>query len=108
MPVVSSVAASRLPLQVPVVLACVLPIGFALLVLIGLAVESTWPGRRARASNEPSTTVPAPVELNRLQPSEESPIAAVDLSTAVQDVQRVQRKSERKRRFRISDRMCEY
>jgi hypothetical protein len=95
MPVVSSVAASRLPLQVPVVLACVLPIGFALLVLIGLAVESTWPGRRARASNEPSTTVPAPVELNRLQPSEESPIAAVDLSTAVQDVQRVQRKSER-------------
>jgi hypothetical protein len=93
MPGVSSGAASRLPVQVPVVLACVLPIGFALLVLIGL--ESTWLGRRARASNEPSTTVPAPVELNRLQPSEESPIAAVDLSTAVQDVQRVQRKSER-------------
>jgi TM2 domain-containing membrane protein YozV len=95
MPVMSSVAASRLPVQVPLVLACVLPIGFALLVLIGLAVESTWSARRARASNEPATTVPAPVELNRLQPSEEAPIAAVDLSTAVQDVQRVQRKSER-------------
>jgi TM2 domain-containing membrane protein YozV len=94
-PVVNSLPASRLPVQVPVVLACVLPIGFAFLVLIGLAVGSTRSGKRARASNEPGTTVPAPVELNRLQPNEEAPIVAVDLSTAVQDVQRVQRKSER-------------
>jgi hypothetical protein len=73
----------------------VLPIGFGFLVLIGLAVGSTQSGKRARASNEPAITVPAPVELNRLQPREEAPIVAVDLSTAVQDVQRVQRKSER-------------
>jgi TM2 domain-containing membrane protein YozV len=94
-PVLNSVPASRLPVQVPVVLACILPIGFALMVLIGLAVGSTRSEKRARASSEPAIAVRAPIALNRLQPSEDAPIAAVDLSTAVQDVQRVQRKSER-------------
>jgi len=83
-----------LPVQVPVVLACVLPVGFGLLVLIGLAVGSTRSGKRISGYSE-AATPPAPVELSRFQPSEEAPIAAVDLSTAVQDVQRVQRKSER-------------
>jgi len=94
-PVVSVAPASRLPVQVPVVLACVLPVGFAFMVLIGLAMESARSGQRAVASGEPNLTVRAPVAVNRFQPREGAPIAAVDLSTAVQDVQRVQRKSER-------------
>jgi hypothetical protein len=93
----NTLPASRLPVQVPVVLACVLPFGFAMLMVIGLALESTGSGRRAAApaSNELGNRVSAPIEAKGPQPSDEAPIPAVDLSTAVQDVQRIQRKSER-------------
>jgi hypothetical protein len=96
-PAESAAAASRLPVQVPIILACVLPFGFALLVLIGLALRSDGAEKHAaaRTPNEVADRVRAPIESARLQPSEAVPIPAVDLTTAVQDVQRVQRKSER-------------
>ena len=58
----SAAPASRLPVQVPVVLACILPVGFVVLVVIGLAVSSIRSGRRtaAAALNNRLTVEPTP------------------------------------------------
>jgi TM2 domain-containing membrane protein YozV len=88
---------SRLPVQVPVVLACVIPVGFAMLVMIGLVLRSIGSGQHGAVAtpNELANRTQAQIEAKRIQASDETPIAAVDLGTAVQDVQRVQRRSER-------------
>ena len=87
--------ASRLPVQVPVVLACVLPVGFAVLVVIGLALGATRTGR-----GRPDVTVKGHPEVglgvgasDPWQARNDIPVPVVDFPTAVQDVQRVQRKS---------------
>jgi TM2 domain-containing membrane protein YozV len=96
-PAQNAVPASRLPVQVPVVLACLLPLGAIVLAVIGLVFEA------ARAQKRPAVTV-----LNNRSSLErpqngsdhyrvrnDTPVPVVDLPTAVQDVQRVQRKAAR-------------
>jgi hypothetical protein len=80
--------------QVPVVLACVAPVGFAMLVGIGLMATSMRSQRHGGVplANQPSV-VHAEIEPDR-QIENDTPIPAVDLATAVQDVQRVQRKAK--------------
>jgi TM2 domain-containing membrane protein YozV len=82
---------SRLPVQVPVVLACLLGAGFVLLVVIGL-VAGRWTKHPAAASvHSPAGRMREPSK-SPYSPRNNTPIHAVDLTTAVQDVQRVQRK----------------
>jgi TM2 domain-containing membrane protein YozV len=93
-PVQNVAPASRLPVQVPVVLACLLPVGFAVLVVIGLALGATRTGRR-----QPDVTVKGHPQAglgvaDSRQAANNTPVPVVDFPTAVQDVQRVQRKSE--------------
>ena len=90
--------ASRLPVQVPVVLACLLPLGFVVLVVVGLVLR-TSPGKRpevARGSNR-SISGRAQSGSDRRQVRSDTPVPVVDFATAVQDVQRVQRKTERRK-----------
>jgi hypothetical protein len=96
-PVPDAAPASRLPVQVPVVLACLLPVGFAVFVVIGLVLGFTRSGKR-----QPVFTLKSGTEVERgvsrsvpQQVRNDTPVPAVDFPTAVQDVQRVQRKSER-------------
>ena len=93
-PIENAAPASRLPVQVPVVLACLLPAGFVILVVIGLVFRSMRSGKHA----------PAVVSLkhqavqgtsNRSQRHNDTPVPVVDFATAVQDVQRIERKSVR-------------
>lgn len=92
-PPASNVPASRLPVQVPVVLACLLVAGFVVLVVIGLAA-GRWAKRPAVASvNNPRMR--AQTKVDPYHARNDTPIEAVDLTTAVQDVQRVQRKAVR-------------
>jgi hypothetical protein len=95
-PVQNATPASRLPVQVPVILACLLPVGFAVLVVIGLALGATPTGRR-----QPDVTVKGHPGVgfgagssDPRQARNDTPVPVVDFPTAVQDVQRVQRKSE--------------
>jgi TM2 domain-containing membrane protein YozV len=92
----SAAPASRLPVQVPVVLACVLPVGLVVLVVIGLVLASTNSGRRsaaARLGNQPALA--RPEYGSNPYPHDDKPIPAVDLPSAVEDVQRAQRKDAR-------------
>lgn len=93
-PVSPAVPASRLPVQVPVIMACALPLGFAMLAALGLMLKSVGNEKRDRTLNPQPETVHAQVEPDPAT-QEQAPIHAVDLATAVQDVQRVQRKGER-------------
>jgi TM2 domain-containing membrane protein YozV len=89
------VPASRLPVQVPVVLACMLGAGFVVLVVIGL-VAGRWAKRPAVASvNNPAGRMRAPSKFDPYSPRNNTPIEAVDLTSAVQDLQRLQRKAVR-------------
>ena len=96
--VAASASASRLPVQVPVVLACILPVGFVVLVVIGLAVSSIRSGKQtaAAALNNRVTVEPAS-RSDAQQSRSDVPIPVVDFATAVQDVQRVERKAERRK-----------
>lgn len=82
--------ASRLPGEVPVVLACLLVAGFVALAVIGL-VAGRWAKRPAVASSNNR----AVRSQRHHDPLKDNPIEAVDLPTAVEDVQRVQRKAVR-------------
>jgi len=95
-PVQNATPASRLPVQVPVILACLLPVGFAVLVVIGLALGATRTGRRqpdVTAKGHPGVGLSSGASDPR-QARNDTPVPVVDFPTAVQDVQRVQRKSE--------------
>ena len=92
-------SASRLPVEVPVALACLLCAGFVVLAALGLAMRSARSVRnpavvtlRGRSPVEKSPNVSIPGRT-----SNDVPVPVIDLATAVQDVQRVQRKSERKK-----------
>ena len=90
----SPVMASRLPVQVPVILACMLGAGFVVLVVIGL-VAGRWAKRPAVASVNHAAGRRAPSKFDPYSPRNNTPIEAVDLTSAVQDVQRLQRKAVR-------------
>jgi TM2 domain-containing membrane protein YozV len=95
-PVQNATPASRLPVQVPVILACLLPVGFAVLVVIGLALGATRTGRRqpdVTVKGQPGVGLGAGASDPR-QARNDTPVPVVDFPTAVQEVQRVQRKSE--------------
>lgn len=95
-PVQDVAPASRLPVQVPVVLACLLPFGFAALGVIGLALGATRTGRRqpnVAGKGHPEVGLGVGASAPR-QARNDIPVPVVDFPTAVQDVQRVQRKSE--------------
>lgn len=85
--------ASRLPVQVPVALACLLVAGFVVLVVIGLAA-GRWGKRQAVASSN-NRVLRSQRTFGHHDPLRDNPIEAVDLPTAVEDVQRVQRKAVR-------------
>lgn len=95
-PVVGTAPPSRLPATVPIVLACVLGFGFVVLAVIGLAVGAGRKGKQPttaaslgrRPSVRPPSRYPPPAR-------DTGPIKAVDMLSAVQDVQRVQRESVR-------------
>jgi hypothetical protein len=94
-PVPDATPASRLPVQVPVVLACLLPFGFVMLGAIGLVLGSTRSGKHQPvAALRSPTAVENGVRKSDPQPvANDTPVPVVDFSTAVQDVQRVQRKA---------------
>ena len=101
-PVIAAAASpaptSRLPVQVPVVLACILPVGFVVLVVIGLAVNSIRSGKRTAAATLSNPVIVEPAPRSDTQQSQNDvPILVVDFATAVQDVQRVERKAERRK-----------
>ncbi|HEY6368991.1 MAG TPA: hypothetical protein VIX37_00295, partial [Candidatus Sulfotelmatobacter sp.] len=94
-PVPDAAPASRLPVEVPVVLACLLPVGFSVIVVIGLVLGSARSAKRQPVATLKSRTG---VErgVNRSSPQQlrnDTPVPVVDFSTAVQDVQRVQWKA---------------
>lgn len=84
---------SRLPMQVPVVLACLLVSGVVVLALIGL-VAGRW-GKRQPVASSSDRVVRSQRAFGHHDPLKDNPIEAVDLPTAVEDVQRVQRKAVR-------------
>jgi hypothetical protein len=88
--------ASRLPAQVPIALACLLVAGSFVLVVIGLVLGPRL-GKSASVARQKnrSTVVRAQSGPDRRYRDNDTPIPAVDLPTAVQDVQRVQRKAVR-------------
>jgi TM2 domain-containing membrane protein YozV len=87
--------ASRLPVQVPVVLACVIPLGFVVLIVIGLVLGSTRSGKRPTVAALNSRAGQNGSNPQRMQ--NDTPVPVVDFPTAIQDVQRVHRKSEHRR-----------
>jgi TM2 domain-containing membrane protein YozV len=97
-PAANAAPASRLPVQVPVVLACLLPLGFVALVVLGLVLRTSSGKRPAVASSSNrSSSGRAQSGSDRRQVRNDAPVPVVDFATAVQDVQRVQRKSERRK-----------
>lgn len=93
-PVPGAAPDSHLPMQVPLALAGVLGFGFILLVVIGMAVGTGSRGRlRARANANPRhVSPPSPSPAYGYAVSNAPPVPAVDLSTAVENIQQVQRK----------------
>ncbi len=95
----NALPASRLPVQVPVVLACFLPFGFVVLLLFGLAIGSIRSGKRpavvALKNRAPVARSQSSFDPQRVR--NDAPAPVVDFATAVQDVQRVQRKAERRK-----------
>ncbi len=87
---------TRLPVQVPVALACLAGFGLASLAGLGFLASSTEWGRRpaARGANTPAHALGAPAGSDRLPMSNNVKIRVVDSATAVQDVRRGQRKLE--------------
>lgn len=83
-------------MQVPVALACLLVFGFLTLVMIGLLFGPALKSKQVSASNRAR---PRPVfstgAVDLYAVPDATPIPAVDLPTAVQNVQQVQRKPTR-------------
>jgi TM2 domain-containing membrane protein YozV len=95
---VATAPPSRLPVFVPVGLACFLTFGFVLLIVIGLAVNASgWGKRLAMARQKRPPAVANSLPVLRGEARYRIPIEAVDLNTAVSDVQRVERRSQRTR-----------
>lgn len=94
-PTQNAVSASRLPVQVPVVLACLLPLGFIVLVVIGLVLEPKF-GKRPAVGSASGRSGPGRAQsgADPRRVRNDTPVPVVDFATAIQDVQRVQRKSE--------------
>ena len=95
----SAPPASGLPLQVPVVLACVLPAGFVVLVVIGWVVGSIRSGKHPAVTtlNNRVTVARSQSRSDPQRVPSDVPMPVVDFATAVQDVQRVERKAERRK-----------
>ena len=90
-----SAPASRLPQEVPLALAGLLTFGFIVLGILGLVLGPSFRAKRrfnARANRPPISAVP-PKVISPEPVDDSVPIPAVDLSTAVLDVRRVQRRS---------------
>ena len=105
-PAMNATPASRLPVQVPVVLACLVVAGSLALVMIGLTLGPYFrkhpvaAGRKNRTGTErpPIRLDPHQFDPHKLEPRSavnDTPVPVVDFPTAVQDVQRVQRKPVR-------------
>jgi hypothetical protein len=95
----NALPASRLPVEVPVVLACFLPFGLVVLLLFGLAIGSVRSGKRPGVTTLKSRA-PVARSQTRVEPQRvrnDVAVPVVDFATAVQDVQRVQRKAERRK-----------
>lgn len=86
-----NVSASRLPVQVPVALACLLVAGALVLAVIGLTLGSSAKRQAVASATKRVSTLRAQSAAPVYHP--DTPIEAVDLPSAVQDVQREQRKS---------------
>jgi hypothetical protein len=90
----NAVPASRLPVQVPIALACLTGFGFIVLAIIGLIFGPGMAAKRAaaaRKTNFPRQSVKTPPVNPYMLPN--APLVdAVDLATAVQNLQQVQRK----------------
>ena len=86
---------TRLPVHVPIALACLLGSGVMILALIGLAIGQREPARwRAHAAAKirpPSQPVRA--EVSPVPVMEAAPVPAVDLGTAVLNIQQLERKT---------------
>lgn len=96
-PVAGAAPATRLPVQVPVALACLLGLGFVVLAVIGLAVGAGRSGKQpitASLKNRRKVEPPQGVVGNYERP-DATPISAVDLPTAVQNLQQVERRTVR-------------
>ncbi|MGO9087121.1 MAG: hypothetical protein ACLQBK_18025 [Candidatus Sulfotelmatobacter sp.] len=96
-PVAGGAPASRLPVQVPVALACLAAFGFIMLAVIGLAVGAGGSGKRptnAVSKNRQPVGFSQPL-VHPYDVSNAAPVQAVDLATAVQNIQQVQRKRSR-------------
>jgi TM2 domain-containing membrane protein YozV len=92
----SAAPASRLPVQVPVVLACLVVAGSLALVVIGLTLGPYFAKNRVGAGRKGRiVTGRAPIKSDPHYAVDDTPIPVVDFPTAVQDVQRVERKSVR-------------
>ena len=99
-PVPDAAPASRLPVQVPVVLACLLPFGFVMLGAMALVLGSTRSGKHQPVATLKSPTAVESGVVRKSDPQpvlNDTPVQVVDFSTAVQDVQRVQRKASREK-----------
>lgn len=83
--------ASRLPAEVPVALACLLVVGALVLAVIGLMLGSSAKRPQVASVNKRAASLRAQSAPPAYHP--DTPIEAVDLPSAVQDVQREQRKS---------------
>ena len=96
-PVPAAVAApaSRLPVHVPIALAGFLTFGFVVLAVIGLVLGAGRAGKRpanALLRGQRRIVVPS-INANSYDTRDATPVPAVDLPTAVQNVQQVQRKT---------------
>jgi len=86
--------------QVPVVLACLLPFGFVMLGAMALVLGSTRSGKHQPVATLKSPTAVESGVVRKSDPQpvlNDTPVQVVDFSTAVQDVQRVQRKASREK-----------
>jgi hypothetical protein len=92
-PATNAVPASGLPEQVPVILACFVSLGSVVLVVVGLVAGPHWGSRLAAASRTARANLRA--QGSGRNPRNNAPIEAVDLPTAIQDVQWMQRKPVR-------------
>jgi TM2 domain-containing membrane protein YozV len=86
-------AASRLPAFIPIGVACLLVFGVLTLALIGWIAKATGFNQRlaANRARKPVTVSAPAVVLPSLPFNDHVPIDAIDLPTAVRDVQRAQR-----------------
>jgi TM2 domain-containing membrane protein YozV len=94
--VVQGVPSSRLPVYVPVALACLVTFGFIVLAVIGLVIGPSRSARhRINARLNNTRPFQPPVDVSPYPVTEATPVPAVDLGSAALNVQQVQRKGTR-------------